>query len=85
MYIQLFTGVNKGAPIWISALQMAEEWGKANNVDIKCTLYPWSEYQDKLYGSCDLGFGSISLRGLLSWEIRNARFGGANANVLMQF
>ena len=42
-------------------------------------------YQDKLYGSCDLGFGSISLRGLLSWEIRNARFGGANANVLMQF
>jgi len=25
--IQLYTGVNKGAPIWISALQMAEAWG----------------------------------------------------------
>src|SRR5437870_4360285 len=33
--------------------QMAEEWGKANNVEIKCTLYPWSEYQDKLYAEFD--------------------------------
>lgn len=27
MFVQLFTGVNKGAPTWIAALQMAEEWG----------------------------------------------------------
>src|SRR5713226_8387036 len=42
-------------------------------------------YEDKLYGSCDVSLGPLSLRALLSWEIRNARFGGANANVLMQF
>jgi hypothetical protein len=42
-------------------------------------------YEDKLYGSCDLSLGPVSLRALLSWEIRNARFGGANANVLMRF
>jgi hypothetical protein len=42
-------------------------------------------YQDKLYGSCDLSLGPVSLRALLSWEVRNARFGGANANLLMQF
>ncbi len=42
-------------------------------------------YQDKLYGSCDLSLGPVSLRALLSWEVRNAGFGGANANVLMQF
>ncbi|MFL5312850.1 MAG: hypothetical protein ACJ79H_20655 [Myxococcales bacterium] len=42
-------------------------------------------YQDKLYGSCDLTFGLISLRALLSWEVRNGRFGGANANAVMQF
>jgi len=42
-------------------------------------------YQDKLYGSCDLTLGPVSLRALLSWEIANAKFGGANANVLMQF
>jgi hypothetical protein len=42
-------------------------------------------YQDKLYGSCDLSLGPVSFRALLSWEVRNARFGGANANVLMQF
>jgi hypothetical protein len=42
-------------------------------------------YQDKLYGSCDLSLGPVSFRALLSWEIRNARFGGANANALMQF
>jgi len=42
-------------------------------------------YQDKLYGSCDLTLGPVSIRALLSWEIANARFGGANANVLMQF
>jgi hypothetical protein len=42
-------------------------------------------YQDKLYGSCDLSLGPVSLRALLSWEISNARFGGANANVLMAF
>lgn len=29
--------------------QMAEEWGKANNVEIKCTFFPWTEYQEKLY------------------------------------
>jgi hypothetical protein len=42
-------------------------------------------YQDKLYGSCDFAFGLVSLRALLSWELRNARFGGANANALMSF
>ena len=42
-------------------------------------------YEDKLYGSCDLSLGPVSFRALLSWEIRNARFGGANANVLMRF
>ena len=42
-------------------------------------------YQDEIYGSCDLTFGLISLRGLLSWEVRNSRFGGANVNALMQF
>ena len=42
-------------------------------------------YQDEVYGSCDLGFGLISLRGLLSWEVRNSRFGGANVNALLQF
>jgi hypothetical protein len=42
-------------------------------------------YQDVLYGSCDLSLGPVSLRALLSWEVRNARFGGANANVLMWF
>ena len=42
-------------------------------------------YQDKLYGSCDLTFGLISLRALLSWEVRNSRFGGANVNALLQF
>ena len=42
-------------------------------------------YQDKLYGSCDLTFGLISLRALLSWEFANARFGGANGNVLLVF
>jgi len=42
-------------------------------------------YQDILYGSCDVGLGLVSLRALLSWEVRNARCGGANANVLMQF
>ena len=30
-------------------------------------------------------FGLISLRALLSWEVRNARFGGANVNALLQF
>jgi hypothetical protein len=44
-----------------------------------------SPYEDLLYGSCDLSFGQIHLRALLSWEPRNARFGGANGNVLMQF
>src|SRR5947209_4329988 len=29
--------------------QMADEWGKANNVDVKCTFFPWTEYQEKLY------------------------------------
>jgi hypothetical protein len=42
-------------------------------------------YEDNLYGSCDLSFGQIHLRALLSWEPRNGRFGGANGNVLMQF
>jgi len=42
-------------------------------------------YEDKLYGSCDLALGPVSLRGLLSWEVRNARFGGANVNALLQF
>lgn len=42
-------------------------------------------YQDKLYGSCDLSLGPVSLRALLSWEVANARFGGANANVLLVF
>lgn len=42
-------------------------------------------YEDGLYGSCDLSFGQIHLRALLSWEPRNGRFGGANGNVLMQF
>jgi hypothetical protein len=42
-------------------------------------------YEDSLYGSCDLSFGLIHLRVLLSWEPRNVRFGGANGNVLMQF
>ena len=42
-------------------------------------------YEDALYGSCDVSFGQIHLRALLSWETRNARFGGANGNVVMQF
>ena len=42
-------------------------------------------YQDKLYGSCDLAFGLVSLRALFSWEVSNARFGGANGAALMQF
>jgi hypothetical protein len=42
-------------------------------------------YQDKLYGSSDLSFGQFHLRALVSWEVRNARFGGANGNVLLQF
>ena len=42
-------------------------------------------YQDKLYGSTEVSFGGVSMRALLSWELRNARFGGANANVLLQF
>jgi len=42
-------------------------------------------YQDIVYGSTELAFGLISIRALFSWELRNARFGGANANVLMQF
>jgi len=42
-------------------------------------------YQDKLYGSCDIAFGLVSLRALLSWEVSNARFGGANGAALMQF
>ena len=27
MFVQLYTGTNKGAPIWITALQLAETWG----------------------------------------------------------
>jgi len=42
-------------------------------------------YQDKLYGACDVSLGPVSLRALLSWEVRNARLGGANVNALMQF
>jgi len=42
-------------------------------------------YQDKLYGSCDLSLGPVSFRALLSWEFANARFGGANGNVLLVF
>jgi hypothetical protein len=42
-------------------------------------------YQDVLYGSSDLSLGPVSLRALVSWEVRNARFGGANANLLMWF
>jgi hypothetical protein len=44
-----------------------------------------ASYQDKLYGSCDLSLGPVSLRALLSWEVRNNRFGGANGNVLLKF
>jgi len=49
------------------------------------TAFDIAPYQDKLYGSCDFTFGLISLRALLSWEVRNARFGGANVNALLQF
>jgi len=42
-------------------------------------------YQDTVYGSCDVSFGKLHLRGLLSWEPRNSRFGGGNGNVLFQF
>jgi hypothetical protein len=42
-------------------------------------------YQDVAYGSCDLSFGKLHLRGLLSWQPRNSRFGGGNGNVLFQF
>ena len=42
-------------------------------------------YQDSVYGSCDLSFGKLHLRALLSFEPRNFRFGGGNGNVLFQF
>lgn len=42
-------------------------------------------YQDELYGSCDVTFGLVSLRALVSWEAKNARFGGANGAALLQF
>jgi hypothetical protein len=42
-------------------------------------------YEDVVYGSSEVSLGLISLRALLSWEVREARFGGANANVLLQF
>ena len=42
-------------------------------------------YQDSFYGSCDLSWGKLHFRALLSWEPRNLRFGGANGNVLLQF
>jgi hypothetical protein len=42
-------------------------------------------YEDSVYGSCDLSFGKLHLRALLSFEPRNARFGGGNGSVLFQF
>jgi hypothetical protein len=42
-------------------------------------------YEDDLYGSCEVSFGKLHLRALLSWEPRNFRFGGGNGNVLFQF
>jgi hypothetical protein len=42
-------------------------------------------YEDAVYGSCDLSFGKLHLRALLSWEPRELRFGGGNGNVLFQF
>jgi len=28
---------------------MADDWGKANNVDVELSLFPWTEYQPKMY------------------------------------
>jgi hypothetical protein len=69
-----------GAALWelgyVFAVPVLRQTGPA---------FDTAPYQDKLYGSCDLSFGLISLRGLLSWEVRNSRFGGANVNALLQF
>lgn len=35
--------------------QMADEWGKANNVDVNCTFFPWTDYQNKLFAEFKSG------------------------------
>src|SRR3954465_8166391 len=28
---------------------LAKEWGRANNVDVKCEFFPWEDYTDKVF------------------------------------